>query len=84
MNVDKYAFSNSDTLLDFEFCSEGPKGTIKKVVRFSPGNAGGRTYFNLGFGDLNAENGTIDDLSRLNNNDRDKIVYNSCYRLNFY
>jgi hypothetical protein len=43
--------------LEFEFESDGPKGKIKKVVRYSPQNANGITDFNLGFGDLNPKTG---------------------------
>jgi hypothetical protein len=71
---DKYDFTRSDTLLDDEFCSDGPKGLIKKIVRFSPRNINGKTYFNLGFGDLNILTNKIDDLSRPDNYDRDKIL----------
>lgn len=74
MNADRYEFSNSGSLLNFEFCSEGINGLIKKVVTFSPRHIEGKTYFNPGFGDLNEKNGTIDDLSRSNNGDRDKIL----------
>jgi hypothetical protein len=74
MNIDKYRFSVSDTFLDFEFDSDGPKGKIRKVVRYSPQNANGITYFNLGFGDLNRKTGKIDDLATTNNADRDKIL----------
>lgn len=52
----------------------GPKGKIKKIVRFSPQNANGITYFNLGFGDFDTETGMISDLSKSNNGDREKIL----------
>lgn len=74
MNLDRYQFRTNASHLDFEFESEGPKGKIKKVVRFSPQNANGVTYFNLGFGDFNSLTGSVDDLSVSNNNDRDKIL----------
>lgn len=74
MNLRKYKYSASDTYLDFEFDSDGPKGKIRKIVRYSPQNAGGITYFNLGFGDLNQRTGKIDDLAITNNQDRDKIL----------
>jgi len=53
MNLNAYKFLASDTFLDFEFESNGPKGKVRKIVRYSLQNAGGITYFNLGFGDLN-------------------------------
>jgi hypothetical protein len=74
MNLKKYKYSASDTYLDFEFDSEGPKGKIRKIVRYSPQNAAGITYFNLGFGDLNQKTGKIDDLTISDNRDREKIL----------
>ncbi|MBX2922904.1 MAG: hypothetical protein KF746_11970 [Chitinophagaceae bacterium] len=74
MNLDRYSFTTNGSHLDFEFESEGPNGKIKKVVRFSPQNAHGKTYFNLGFGDVNPETGSVDDLSKSNNGDREKIL----------
>jgi len=74
MNLDQYPFNTNDNYLDFEFDSDGPNGKIRKVVRFSPKNSNGITYFNLGFGDLNIETGQIDDLSKSNNNDRNKVL----------
>ena len=74
MNLNTYKFLASDTFLDFEFESNGPKGKVRKIVRYSPQNAGGITYFNLGFGDLNPKTGKIDDLAITNNQDREKIL----------
>lgn len=39
-----YSFNRSTTLLDYEFYSDGPKGLIKKIVRFSPRNIRGKLY----------------------------------------
>ena len=55
MSLNHYEFSSGKTFLDFEFDSEGRNGKIRKAVRYSPENANGITYFNLGFGDLNKE-----------------------------
>jgi hypothetical protein len=74
MDLEKYRIAASDSFLDFEFVSEGPKGKIRKVVRYSPQNANGITYFHLGFGDLNPDTGMIDDLAITNNADRDKVL----------
>lgn len=74
MNHKKYRYSTSDTYLDYEFDSDGPKGKIRKIVRYSPQNSNGVTYFNLGFGDLNRKTGKIDDLVITNNQDREKIL----------
>jgi hypothetical protein len=74
MNLEHYQFRTNSGYLDFEFDSEGPNGAIRKVVRFSPQNANGITYFNLGFGDLDPKTGRISDLSKSNNGDREKIL----------
>ena len=49
MNLDRYTFNSNSSYLDFEFQSEGPKGKIKKGVRFSPQNANWITYFKSWF-----------------------------------
>jgi hypothetical protein len=74
MNKQGYNYKTNDSLLDFEFVSEGPKGLIKKVIRFTPKNANGITYFNLGFGDWNELKKRIDDKAISNNDDKDKIL----------
>jgi hypothetical protein len=73
-DLDHYPFLTNESFLDFEFESEGPKGRIKKVVRYSPQNANGITYFNLAFGDWNEETRKIDDSAISNNKDRERIL----------
>jgi hypothetical protein len=74
MNIVKYEYSVSDTYLDFEFDSDGPKGKVKKVVRYSYQVANGVSYYNLGFGDLDPSTGRINDLVVTNNKDREKVL----------
>lgn len=74
MNDEFYPYRASESYLNYEFFSVGPKGKIRKVVRFTPRNAGGVTYFNLGFGDWNEIKKRIDDRIISNNQDRDKIL----------
>jgi hypothetical protein len=74
MNIKTYSYPISDTYLGFEFDSAGPKGKIRKLVQYSPQNANGIAYFNLGFGDLNQKTGKIDDLAVTDNQDREKIL----------
>jgi hypothetical protein len=74
MNLAAYKYKTNQGLLDYEFYSDGPKGKIKKVVRFTPRNANGVTYFNLGFGDWNEKKRTIDDLIVTDNRDKHKIL----------
>src|SRR5258706_11641864 len=74
MYLRHYPFRTNESFLDFEFESEGPNGRIKKVVRYSPQNANGVTYFNLSFGDWNEETQGIDDSAISNNKDRERIL----------
>lgn len=74
MNQPQYEFQTNDSFLDFEFESQGPNGRIKKVVRYSPRNVDGITYFNLGFGDWNEAEARIDDGSNNNNQDTQKVL----------
>jgi hypothetical protein len=74
VNQPQYGFQTNDSFLDFEFESNGPNGRIKKVVRYSPRNVEGMTYFNLGFGDWNESEGRIDDSSTSNNQDTQKVL----------
>lgn len=55
----------------YSFTSAGPKGSIRKVIRYE--RIGGN-LFNLGFGDWNDERQAIDDSARTNNNDKDKVL----------
>ncbi len=74
MQLERYEYSTNETFLDFEFESNGPNGEIKKIVRFSPANANGRTYFNLVLGDWNEETRTIDDAAISDNQDTERIL----------
>jgi hypothetical protein len=74
MEKETYPFQTNESYLDFEFYSVGPKGKIKKVIRFTPRNAGGITYFNLGFGDWNEVKKKVDDLAVSDNHDREKVL----------
>lgn len=74
MDIRGYEYKTNEGFLDYEFYSEGPKGKIKKVVRFSLQNANRRTYFNLGFGDCNENENQFDDRAISNNHDRDKVL----------
>ena len=49
MQLPRYLYRTNNNFLDYEFNSIGPKGSIKKVVRFTQI---GVNIYNLGFGDL--------------------------------
>ena len=72
MIQNRYHVEFDPDLKSFEFISEGPKGFITKVVRYSETNLKG--VFNLGFGDKNKETGKVDDLSITNNGDSQKVL----------
>jgi hypothetical protein len=71
MYLPRYTYEINESFLDYEFTSIGPKGAIKKIVRFTEIDA---HIFNLGFGDLDIETGEINDLNVTNNNDSRKIL----------
>jgi len=71
MNLAKYHYSTNENYLDYEFKSTGPKGVIRKVVRFAEM---GKGIYNLGFGDLDETSGEISDSVATNNADTEKVI----------
>jgi Family of unknown function (DUF6934) len=71
MDLDKYPVFSDNDRSSYEFLSQGPNGTIKKVVAYQEI---GHNIFNLAFGDWNEIKQVIDDEARSNNNDRDKVL----------
>ena len=74
MNKDHYEYTTNSNLWVFEFDSVGPKGAIRKTIRYSLIANEDYMFVNLGFGDINYQTGEINDLIVSNNNDRDKIL----------
>jgi hypothetical protein len=72
MRYDRYAVEETDSLVEFEFYSEGPNGRIKKKIEFVPFSQSSRVY-NQSFGDASTD-GEIDDLSVTNNGDSQKVL----------
>jgi hypothetical protein len=72
MKYEKYTelFVSID-YLEYEFTSIGPKGAIPKKIQFI--TTQDETIFNLAFGNKKND-GSIDDLARVDNKDRDKIL----------
>lgn len=56
----------------FEFTSEGPKGNIAQIIKFSETALEG--YYNLAFGDQDFESGELDDLAISNNEDSERVL----------
>lgn len=72
MNLDRYAYFTAN-YQDYVFYSEGPKGKIKKVIRFTKVQEIPAIY-NLAFGDEDPETGSISDMVTTDNNDRDIVL----------
>ena len=71
MNLEKYSVLSDSNHIVYEFLSEGPNGTIKKVVFYQQI---GDNLFNLAFGDWNEDEKKINDRIKSNNSDRDKVL----------
>ena len=71
MHLPRYQYRTNKSYLDYEFVSEGPKGRVRKVVRFLQITD---DVYNLGFGDLDEATGAISDTAITNNKDRQKVL----------
>jgi len=74
MNLDNYPYFANNNFLNYEFFSMGPKGKIKKSVRFTQISINDPIIYNLGFGDVVEATDEIDDGAISNNDDRDIIL----------
>jgi hypothetical protein len=74
MNLEGYEYETSKEFREFEFYSEGPKGRIRKIVRFALKVTDGVPYYNLSFGDWGNDEGRMDDISVSDNGDAEKIL----------
>jgi hypothetical protein len=80
MNQGPYTIHSTSNFLSFEFFSEGPRGTIKKIIQFKKlSTLDGNEVYNLGFGDYDPEKGEINDLIVSDNKDADKILTTVAY-----
>ena len=73
MHLDRYAYTVSmvDGAIQYEFFSKGPKGSIRKIIRFEKIND---KIFNLSFGDYVSENEPVSDYITTNNRDPEKVL----------
>jgi hypothetical protein len=71
MNLDRYKLITNQQQGQYEFLSEGLKGSIRKVIQFRPMK---ENIYNLAFGDWDESNQRINDKARSNNNDYKKIL----------
>ena len=68
----RYEADASQGFKTFEFHSEGPRGQVRKVVRYTEINLKG--FYNLGFGDEDPVTGYVSDTSVTNNSDSQKVL----------
>lgn len=73
MRYETYNLEITDSLMVFEFISEGPKGRILKRVHFQK-FINEDDFYNLAFGDVNIETTDFDDKVISNNNDTEKVL----------
>ena len=71
MHLPKYSALVNASHETYEFLSSGPKGTIKKVVKYTEVQP---DVFNLGFGDWDEAEQVVKDNTRTNNADRDIVL----------
>jgi hypothetical protein len=72
MKLPHYELLAEKSLQVYEFVSDGPKGQIPKLIKFSETALKG--YYNLAFGDKDIETGDIDDKSVSNNGDSEQVL----------
>jgi len=72
MKIPKYQLKSEESLLVYEFTSEGPKGRIPKLVKFSETNL--KNLYNLAFGDKDPHTGGINDMVISNNGDSEQVL----------
>lgn len=71
MHLDRYPYYIHKSFFEYHFISIGPKGAIKKSVRFAKLIT---DIFGLAFGDYDEVTGEIDDIVVTNNHDSLKIL----------
>jgi len=76
MNLERYDIIKSSDYFEYEFYSEGPRGHIKKLIRFQPFSNDAGNFFNLVFGDLDDGEADmfINDSIVSNNHDAERIL----------
>jgi hypothetical protein len=72
MKLPKYELVAENTLMVYEFMSEGKKGQIPKLIKFSETSLKG--FYNLAFGDKDPETGYINDKAVSNNGDSEQVL----------
>lgn len=79
MNLDRYKFNVESSLMVHDFISEGPKGSIPKMVQYEKTNING--VYNLAFGDKDLHTNTINDTIISDNGDSQKVLATVAFTL---
>jgi hypothetical protein len=75
MNLPRYGYSVDKSFLEYEFFSDGPKGLIRKVVRFTlRASNDGSPFYNLAFGDWDEAEQRVDDFIVTDNEDTELVL----------
>lgn len=74
MNLEYYQFKVRANNHEYEFYSEGPKGRLRKVIRFSHIKSNRISFYNLAFGDWMEGTTNLDDTTVSNNGDKTKVL----------
>jgi hypothetical protein len=72
MKYDRYEFKAEESLMFYEFVSDGPKGKVTKLIEYMETELKG--FYNLGFGDKDHTTGKINDAVITNNGDSQKVL----------
>ena len=72
MKLPRYELKAEQELFVFEFVSEGPRGSIQKLIKFSETAIEG--VYNLAFGDKDLLTGEVDYNIVSNNGDSEKVL----------
>jgi hypothetical protein len=75
MEWEIYRLERLESALGYWFYSEGPRGRIRKVVKFQWMRWAGTSTFNLAFGDSQEGSDYLNDRSVSNNQDRLKVLH---------
>ena len=72
MKLPKYSLEAEKSLMTFEFTSSGPRGQIRKIVKYSETSL--KDVYNLSFGDKKHSSVEIDDEAVSNNADSNMVL----------
>jgi hypothetical protein len=72
MKLPRYEINAEESLMVYRFISEGKKGNIVKIIKYTKTNI--ESIYNLAFGDINIEDGSINDTVITDNGDSEKVL----------